>query len=229
MIVITAGFKEVGAAGAKAEQELVEICRAGGVRMVGPNCLGVLNTDHHMNATFAPSVPPPGKISVISQSGALCVAILDWAAEQKLGLGKVISFGNKADLNEVDFIQTLAEDKETKVIAGYLESIKEGDKFLRIAEQAAADQAGRDSEGRHHLGGRQGRLVAHRQPGGRGHGLRRGVQARGGHPRGKFRGVVRLCHGVCHAAAPEWRARGHHHQRRRPGHHGGGRRGSVWA
>ena len=137
VIVITAGFKEVGAEGAKAEQELVEICRAAGVRMVGPNCLGVLNTDHAMNATFAPSVPPPGKISVISQSGALCVAILDWAAEQKLGLGKVISFGNKADLNEVDFIQTLAEDKETKVIAGYLESIKEGDKFLRVAEQAA--------------------------------------------------------------------------------------------
>jgi acyl-CoA synthetase (NDP forming) len=138
VIVITAGFKEVGAAGAAAEQELVEICRAASVRMVGPNCLGVLNTDHSMNATFAPSVPPPGKISVISQSGALCVAILDWAAEQKLGLGKVISFGNKADLNEVDFIQALAEDKETNVIAGYLESIKEGDKFLRIAEQAAS-------------------------------------------------------------------------------------------
>ena len=137
VIVITAGFKEVGAAGAAAEQELVEICRAAGVRMVGPNCLGVLNTDHSMNATFAPSVPPKGSISVISQSGALCVAILDWAAEQKLGLGKVISFGNKADLNEVDFIQTLAEDKATNVIAGYLESIKEGDKFLRIAEQAA--------------------------------------------------------------------------------------------
>ena len=106
--------------------------------MVGPNCLGVLNTDHPMNATFAPSVPPPGKISVISQSGALCVAILDWAAQQKLGLGKVISFGNKADLNEVDFIQALAEDKETNVIAGYLESIKEGNKFLRIAEEAAS-------------------------------------------------------------------------------------------
>jgi acetyltransferase len=138
VIVITAGFKEVGKAGARAEQELVEICQAGGVRMVGPNCLGVLNTGHHLNATFAPSVPPAGKISVISQSGALCVAILDWAANQKLGLGKVISFGNKADLNEVDFIQALAEDKETKVIAGYLENIEEGDKFLRIAEQAAA-------------------------------------------------------------------------------------------
>jgi acetyltransferase len=138
VIVITAGFREVSADGATAEQELVELCRANGVRMVGPNCLGVLNTDHRMNATFAPSVPPPGKISVISQSGALCVAILDWASSQKLGLGKVISFGNKADLNEVDFIRALAEDKETKVIAGYLESIKEGDKFLRIAEQAAA-------------------------------------------------------------------------------------------
>jgi acetate---CoA ligase (ADP-forming) len=138
IIVITAGFREVGAEGAKAEQELVDLCHAHGVRMVGPNCLGVLNTDSQMNATFAPSVPPPGKISVISQSGALCVAILDWAAHQKLGLGKVISFGNKADLNEVDFIQALTEDKETKVIAGYLESIKEGDKFLRIAEQAAS-------------------------------------------------------------------------------------------
>ena len=138
IIVITAGFKEVGAAGAKAEQELVALCQASGARMVGPNCLGVLNTDHHMNATFAPSVPPSGKISVISQSGALCVAILDWAAHQKLGLGKVISFGNKADLNEADFIQALAEDKATNVIAGYLESIKEGDKFLRVAEQAAS-------------------------------------------------------------------------------------------
>ena len=138
VVVITAGFREVGEKGAEAEQELVDLCRAHGVRMMGPNCLGVLNTHHDMNATFAPTVPPPGHISVISQSGALCVAILDWAASQKLGLGKVISFGNKADLNEVDFLQALAEDKETRVIAGYLESIKEGDKFLRVAEEAAA-------------------------------------------------------------------------------------------
>jgi len=138
IVVITAGFKEVGEKGAEAEAELVKLCRENGVRMMGPNCLGVLNTHHHMNATFAPTVPPPGHISVISQSGALCVAILDWAASQKLGLGKVISFGNKADLNEVDFLQALAEDKETRVIAGYLESIKEGNKFLRVAEEAAS-------------------------------------------------------------------------------------------
>ncbi len=138
IVVITAGFKEVGAKGAEAELEIVDLCRSAGVRMMGPNCLGVLNTHHQMNATFAPSVPPSGKISVLSQSGALCVAILDWAAAENIGLGKVISFGNKADLNEVDFIEALAEDKETNVIVGYLESIKEGDKFLRVAEQAAA-------------------------------------------------------------------------------------------
>ena len=138
VIVISAGFKEVGAEGAGRERELVSLCQARGVRLMGPNCLGILNTHHQMNATFAPSLPPAGRISVISQSGALCVAILDWAAHQKLGLGKVISFGNKADLNEVDFLQALAEDKQTNVIAGYLESITEGDKFLRVAEQAAS-------------------------------------------------------------------------------------------
>lgn len=136
--VITAGFKEVGAEGATAELQLVELCERNGVRLQGPNCLGILNMHHRMNATFAPSVPPPGIISVISQSGALCVAILDWAAKEKLGMGKVISIGNKADLNEADFLQALAEDQETTVIASYLESIKDGNKFLRIAEEAAA-------------------------------------------------------------------------------------------
>jgi len=136
--VITAGYKEVGPEGAAAEQELAALCKTHNVRLMGPNCLGLLNTHHRMNATFAPSLPPPGRISVISQSGALCVAILDWAASQKLGLGKVISFGNKADLDEVDFLKALAADPETNVVAGYLESITEGAKFLRVAEEAAA-------------------------------------------------------------------------------------------
>ena len=138
VIVITAGFKEVDAAGAALEREIAELCRANGVRLMGPNCIGVLNTAHKMNATFAPMMPPAGHISVISQSGALCVAILDLAMNLKMGLAKVISFGNKADLNEVDFLEALAEDKETSVIAGYLESITEGNKFLQVAEQAAS-------------------------------------------------------------------------------------------
>jgi acetate---CoA ligase (ADP-forming) len=138
VVVITAGFKEVGAEGAALEREIAELCRANGVRLMGPNCIGVINTSHKMNATFAPMMPPSGRISVISQSGALCVAILDLAMNLKMGLGKVISFGNKADLNEVDFLQALAEDDDTRVIAGYLENITEGNKFLQVAEQAAS-------------------------------------------------------------------------------------------
>lgn len=138
VVIITAGFREVGADGAALEQEIVQLCRVNRVRLMGPNCVGLINTHHRMNATFAPCMPPPGAISVISQSGALCVAILDWAVSQRLGLAKVISIGNKADLDEVDFLQALAADKETRVVAGYLESISEGDKFLKVAEQTAA-------------------------------------------------------------------------------------------
>lgn len=137
VIIITAGFKEVGAEGARAEQEIAQLCQSLGVRLMGPNCLGVLNTHHRMNATFAPALPPTGRISLISQSGALCVAILDWAAQQRLGMAKVFSIGNKADLNETDFLQALAEDRDTAVVAGYLESITDGNKFLRVAEETA--------------------------------------------------------------------------------------------
>jgi acetyltransferase len=138
VIIITAGFKEVSEEGAREEEDIAQLCRSLGMRLMGPNCLGVLNTHHHMNATFAPALPPCGGISLISQSGALCVAILDWASKQKLGMGKVFSIGNKADLNEADFLQALAEDKDTAVVACYLESITEGNRFLRIAEEAAS-------------------------------------------------------------------------------------------
>ncbi|MCX6866839.1 MAG: CoA-binding protein, partial [Verrucomicrobia bacterium] len=138
IIIITAGFKEVGEEGAKDEEEIAQLCRSLGMRLMGPNCLGVLNTHHQMNATFAPALPPPGGISLISQSGALCVAILDWASKQKLGMSKVFSIGNKADLNEADFLQTLGEDKQTAVVACYLESITEGNRFLRVAEEVAS-------------------------------------------------------------------------------------------
>jgi acetate---CoA ligase (ADP-forming) len=138
IITITAGFKEVSADGLALEQELAELCRKHGVRMLGPNCIGALNTANGLNATFAPAMPPPGKISIISQSGALCVAILDWCASKKIGVAKVVSLGNKADLDEVDFLQAFSEDKETSVIVGYLENINEGTKFLQVAEQCAA-------------------------------------------------------------------------------------------
>jgi len=140
IIVITAGFKEVGEEGAALEKEIAEICRSRGVRLLGPNCLGLLNTVPPMNASFAKHMPQPGGISVISQSGALCTAMLDWAAARRLGLAKLISMGNKADLRETDFLTAFAQDEDTKVIVGYLESIVSGEEFIKAAETAAAEK-----------------------------------------------------------------------------------------
>ncbi len=136
--VITAGFKEVGDKGAALEQEMVDLCRQHRVRLLGPNCLGLINTDHKMNASFASQMPKPGSISVISQSGALCTAVLDWSMGRGIGLAKLISIGNKADLSEIDLLEALAEDKQTKVIACYLESITSGDEFIKVAEAVAS-------------------------------------------------------------------------------------------
>ena len=136
--VITAGFKEVGKDGAQMEREIADFCKSRGVRMLGPNCLGLINTENHMNASFAVQMPKPGSISVMSQSGALCTAILDWSEGRGVGLAKLLSIGNKADLCETDLLECLAEDKQTHVIAAYLESIAEGPEFIRIAERVSA-------------------------------------------------------------------------------------------
>ncbi len=135
VVVITAGFKEVSEEGAQLEKDIAAICRKEGVRLLGPNVLGLINTYHKMNASFAHYMPKPGGISVISQSGAVCTAILDWAASRHLGLAKLISVGNKADITEIDLLRELADDDETKVIVAYLESISDGKEFIRVAEQ----------------------------------------------------------------------------------------------
>ncbi len=136
IITITAGFKEVGADGAMLEHELEQLCTSRGVSLLGPNCLGLINTDNRMNASFAKHTPMPGNISVISQSGALGTAILDWAEGRALGLAKLISVGNKAQLGEVEFLGALADDDQTSVIVAYLESIASGDAFIKAAQQA---------------------------------------------------------------------------------------------
>jgi len=119
LVVISAGFREIGEEGAKLEKELLDICRKYSMRMVGPNCLGVINTSVPVNVTFASSRPLPGKIALLSQSGALCSAILDWAPREGLGFSVVVSLGNSADLNIVDFIEALKDDENTKIIACY--------------------------------------------------------------------------------------------------------------
>jgi acetate---CoA ligase (ADP-forming) len=138
IIVITAGFKEVDAEGARIEKEIAALCKAARVRMLGPNVLGIINTYNAMNATFARNMPKKGNISVISQSGAVCAAILDWAVSRSLGLAKLISIGNKADINEIDLLEALGEDEETKVIIGYLENIVDGKAFIRSAEKVTS-------------------------------------------------------------------------------------------
>ncbi|MFH1676172.1 MAG: CoA-binding protein, partial [bacterium] len=121
--IITAGFKESGPEGAELETEITRICLFAGVRLLGPNSLGFMNTDNGFNASASRSRPLAGGISIMSQSGALCTAILDWASERRIGIAKFASLGNKADLNEIDFLTALAADEETKVIGGYLETI----------------------------------------------------------------------------------------------------------
>jgi len=135
VVVITAGFKEVGGDGVSREKEIVDIVRTAGMRMVGPNCLGVMNTKNKMNASFAPSLPPDGRIAFFSQSGALGVAIIDWAIQNNFGFSKFVSFGNKADLNETDFLEYFAKDEDTDVILGYIEDVVNGKKFLEIARE----------------------------------------------------------------------------------------------
>ena len=138
LTIITAGFKETGKEGAALEREITDLARSHGARVIGPNCLGLINTHHKMNASFANYMPEPGGISVLSQSGALCTAILDWAASRKMGLATLLSIGNKADLDETDFLAAFADDDDTKVVVGYLESIASGDEFVRVAESVAA-------------------------------------------------------------------------------------------
>ena len=121
---LSAGFAEVGAAGAARQAELLDVCRAAGMRLVGPNCLGVLNTaaDVGLNATFAPVAPTPGRVAFASQSGAFGIAAIAEAARRGLGLSSFVSTGNKADLSGNDLLQYWEDDAGTDVIGLYLES-----------------------------------------------------------------------------------------------------------
>lgn len=137
LVVITAGFKEIGSEGLELEKKLISICREYGMRMVGPNCVGVMDTHTPMNASFAGAFPKQGEIAFLSQSGAMLIAILDWSLSIGLGFSKIVSLGNKGDLSEIDFIEDAASDPNTKVILCYIEDIVDGERFLEVAGQAA--------------------------------------------------------------------------------------------
>jgi acetyl coenzyme A synthetase (ADP forming)-like protein len=135
-VVITAGFKEIGGAGVQREKELADMCR-GEIRVIGPNCLGIIDTYSNLNASFAPTMPRQGKIGFMSQSGAMVTAILDFAAGRDIGFSRFISMGNKMDLDETHFLEILGKDDNTKVIMGYLESVVDGKRFLEIADRVS--------------------------------------------------------------------------------------------
>ena len=137
VVVISAGFSEVGPEGAAREAELLELVRERGMRMVGPNCMGLINTADavRLNGTFAPVYPPAGNVAMSSQSGALGIAILDYASEKNIGISQFVSVGNKADVSGNDLLLAWEDDPQTDVITLYVESFGNPKKFSRIARR----------------------------------------------------------------------------------------------
>jgi len=134
-VIISAGFREAGLEGVRMERELVAIAKSYGMRIIGPNCLGVIDTICPLDASFAAGMPPQGKIAFMSQSGALCTAILDWALAAEIGFSRFVSLGNKADLDEVDLLAAWENDPHSKVILTYIEGLSEGRKFMEVARR----------------------------------------------------------------------------------------------
>jgi acetyltransferase len=137
IIVISAGFKETGPEGARLEEELAIQAKELGIRVVGPNCLGIIDTTSSLNASFAAGMPLPGHIGFFSQSGALCVAILDWALGENVGFSRFVSVGNKMDISETEVMLSMGKDENTRVILGYLESIEDGPRFMKAAREVS--------------------------------------------------------------------------------------------
>ena len=131
--VISGGFKEVGADGTVLEKELITIVKKYNMRMIGPNCVGTMNLITGLNTTFIRGIPTAGGIGFISQSGAVCGGVVDHVAHQGIGFSHFLSLGNEADVSETDMIEYLADDKDTAVIAAYIEGVKDGQRFVHIA------------------------------------------------------------------------------------------------
>ena len=133
--VIAGGFKEAG--NAQEEEEIVEICKQAGMRLLGPNIVGIADTVKKVNATFVESPPIKGDIGFVSQSGALAMVVAEWTRQRDIGLSDLVSIGNRADVNETDMIQFFGEDKHTSVIALYIEGVLDGQRFIQVAKNVS--------------------------------------------------------------------------------------------
>ena len=168
LVIMSAGFAEIGEEGVARQRELLEVCRAAGMRLIGPNCLGVMNTDEsiRLNATFAPDFPPAGSIGFLSQSGALGLAIIDHAFALGLGITSFVSNGNKADISGNDLLEYWAQHDATDVVVLYIESFGNPRRFGRIARDVAkrkpilAVKSGRSAAGAKATSSHTGALVS---------------------------------------------------------------------
>src|SRR3972149_1583940 len=133
-IIMSSGFREAGPKGAALEQQCLNIAHAQGVRLLGPNCIGTIDTHLPLDTTFLqPPMPAQGHIGFIPHSGAFCAAIVDWAGAEGFGFSQLISLGNQVDVNETDILSALADNEDTRVIVLYMESVSEGRRFVAVA------------------------------------------------------------------------------------------------
>jgi len=168
LVVISAGFSETGGAGQEGQAELLRVCRASGMRLIGPNCMGIANTDPSvlLDATFAPGVPPQGRVGFSSQSGALGLAIIEYANSLGLGISTFVSVGNKADISGNDLLRYWESDDGTDVILLYLESFGNPKKFSQIARRVGRKKpivvvkSGRSAAGARATSSHTGALIA---------------------------------------------------------------------
>jgi acetyl coenzyme A synthetase (ADP forming)-like protein len=168
LVVISAGFAETGPEGAERQDRLLEVCRGSGMRLIGPNCLGIVNTNPavRLDATFGPAAPVPGRVGFLSQSGALGLAVVDYATKLGLGLSSFVSVGNKADISSNDLLDYWEEDPDTSVALLYLESFGNPRRFSRIARRVGrrkpivAVKSGRSAAGARASSSHTGALLA---------------------------------------------------------------------
>jgi len=164
-VILSGGFREVGPAGAALEAECLRVARAAGIRVIGPNCVGLIDTHLPLNTTFLSSPPVPGEVAFISHSGAICAAVTEWASGLGFGLSRLVSLGNQADVTESDILTTVAADPHTRVLTLYLEGIGNGRRFVDRAREVTrrtpiiALKVGRLSGGRRAAASHTGALA----------------------------------------------------------------------
>ncbi|MBL7140688.1 MAG: acetate--CoA ligase family protein [Planctomycetes bacterium] len=168
-IIVTAGFKETSEEGERLEREILRTAQRAGLRLIGPNCLGIMVPKNKLNASFGGDLPEPGVIGYFSQSGSLLASIVDMARAEGIGFSKCVSMGNKADIGELELLRYFGRDDDTRVIAGYLETITDGDAFVREAERISRTKpillmkAGETGAGREAASSHTGRLAGTQQ------------------------------------------------------------------